>query len=79
MDTNGFYLGSEPGNVPAEASDWRVPYAGGIHDFVAARLAEGRTIGWVRGKMELGARALGARSILVIRVSLACSRGLTWL
>ena len=64
MDTNGFYLGSEPGNVPAEASGWRVPYTGGIHDFIAARLAEGRTIGWVRGKMELGARALGARSIL---------------
>jgi len=64
IDTNGFCLGSEPGSAPAEAAGWRVPFTGGLHEFIAARLAEGRTVGWVRGRMELGARALGARSIL---------------
>jgi carbamoyltransferase len=64
VDAKGFYLGSEPGNAPAAAARWRLPYEGGIHEFIAERLAEGRTVGWVRGRMELGARALGARSIL---------------
>lgn len=31
---------------------------------VAALLAEGRTVGWCRGRAEVGPRALGARSIL---------------
>jgi carbamoyltransferase len=64
VDTKGFYLGSEPGNAPASAARWRLSYTGGIHEYIAERLAEGRTVGWVRGRMELGARALGARSIL---------------
>lgn len=64
VDARGFYLGSEPGEIPAEARAWQVPVEGDLHDFVAARLAEGKVVGWVRGRMELGARALGARSIL---------------
>ena len=32
--------------------------------FVAAHLAEGRVVGWFQGRMELGPRALGQRSIL---------------
>lgn len=61
---HGFYLGSEPGPIPAEAQPWRVPVTGNFEDFVAAQLASGKIVAWVRGRMELGARALGARSIL---------------
>ena len=60
----GFYLGSEPGPVPADAQPWRVPYSGDLHAFVAGELAAGKIVAVVRGGMELGARALGARSIL---------------
>ena len=64
VDASGFYLGSEPGPIPAAADLWLVPYEGDLHHFVAKQLAEGKVVGWVRGPMELGARALGARSIL---------------
>jgi carbamoyltransferase len=64
IETRGFYLGSEPGPIPAAAEPWRVPYTGELFDCVAALLADGKIVAWVRGGMELGARALGARSIL---------------
>jgi carbamoyltransferase len=64
IDDRGFYLGSEPGPVPQEAQAYRVAYEGDLHDFIAGQLADGKVVGWVRGGMELGARALGARSIL---------------
>ena len=64
IDFNGFYLGSEPGPAPAAAEPWRVAFAGDIFDYVADQLATGKIVAWVRGRMELGARALGARSIL---------------
>jgi carbamoyltransferase len=64
VDHNGFYLGSEPGPAPPEAARWRVPVEGDFDDFVAGQLAQGKIVAWVRGRMELGARALGARSIL---------------
>lgn len=64
FDIRGFYLGGDPGPAPAAAAPWRVPFEGDLFDFVAARLAEGKIVAWVRGGMELGARALGARSIL---------------
>lgn len=64
VDSRGFYLGPEPGPVPAAADAWRVPYEGDLHAFVAGELAKGKIAAWVRGGMELGARALGARSIL---------------
>ncbi|MDP1581747.1 MAG: carbamoyltransferase C-terminal domain-containing protein [Candidatus Didemnitutus sp.] len=64
IDARGFYLGSEPGEVPAAALPWLVPHEGSLFDKVADELAAGRIVAWVRGRMELGARALGARSIL---------------
>lgn len=64
IDARGFYLGSEPGPAPAEAEAWRVPLEGGLHETVARELAAGKIVAWVRDRMELGARALGARSIL---------------
>ena len=63
-DAHGFYLGSEPGPIPPEAHPWRAPFDGNLFDFAAAQLAEGKIVAWVRDRMELGARALGARSIL---------------
>jgi carbamoyltransferase len=64
IDTNGFYLGAEPGEAPLEASQYRLAIDDAVHKVAARLLAEGNVIGWVRGRMELGARALGARSIL---------------
>jgi carbamoyltransferase len=63
INARGFYLGSEPGLAPEAAEPWRVKFDGHLHDFVAGEIAAGKTVGWVRGRMELGARALGARSI----------------
>ncbi len=60
----GFYLGGQPGDIPESAMKWKVEFEGTLHEHVASLLAEGKIIGWVRGRMELGARALGARSIL---------------
>lgn len=64
IDVAGLYLGSPPGIPPPEALVYQVPYDGDIFTEVALLLAAGNVIGWVRGRMELGARALGARSIL---------------
>lgn len=64
VEHQGFYLGDEPGGMPDDARPWRLVVADDLHAFVAGRLAEGKIVAWVRGRMELGARALGARSIL---------------
>ncbi len=64
LDASGFYLGSDPGPAPAAAREHCVEYAGDLHAFIAGEIAAGKVVGWVRGRMELGARALGARSIL---------------
>lgn len=64
IDHRGFYLGSEPGPIPPDALAWRVEVPGAFEDFVAEELARGKIVAWVRDRMELGARALGARSIL---------------
>src|SRR5260370_24746616 len=64
IDANGFYLGGEPGEPPREAARYLVPLDVGVHQVAARLLVEGKVVGWVRGRMELGARALGARSIL---------------
>jgi carbamoyltransferase len=63
VDTNGFHLGSEPGDPPNEALQHQIVVKS-VHEAAAGLLAEGKVVGWVRGRMELGARALGARSIL---------------
>jgi len=64
LDEKGYYLGSEPGEVPEAAQGWEERLAGDLFTAVARRLAQGKIVGWCRGRMELGARALGARSIL---------------
>jgi carbamoyltransferase len=64
LETRGFMLGPDPGPNPEEARPWRVEFEGDLHSFVAAELAAGKVVGWIRGGMELGARALGARSII---------------
>lgn len=64
VDALGFCLGSSPGDPPGEALPFLVPTEGTIHEATAKLLADGKIIGWIRGRMELGARALGARSIL---------------
>jgi len=64
VNPRGYYLGSEPGPAPVEAERWRVSFDGDLFDFAAGQLAEGKIVAWVRDRMELGARALGARSIL---------------
>lgn len=64
VDTHGFYLGSDPGPAPEAARSYRVDVDPDIHAFVAQEIAQGKIVAVVRGGMELGARALGARSIL---------------
>lgn len=65
LDLHGYYLGDEPGPPPAEAAGFAVPLQGQpLHQVVAQLLAQGKLVAWCRGRMELGARALGARSIL---------------
>ncbi len=64
VDVAGFCVGSDPGEPPAEANEFGIPHDGDLHRAVARLLADGHVVGWVRGRMELGARALGARSIL---------------
>ena len=61
---HGFYLGSEPGPAPETSRPYKIDITEGLHAYVAGQLAAGKIIAWVRGRMELGARALGARSIL---------------
>ncbi|MFM8887484.1 MAG: carbamoyltransferase, partial [Chthoniobacterales bacterium] len=64
LEAKGFSLGGEPGPAPESARPYQVEVKGDLHDFIAGELAEGKIVAWVRGGMELGARALGARSIL---------------
>jgi len=63
VNPHGYYLGSQPGPAPAAAQSFRVPYSGDVHAYVASELTSGKIVAVVRGGMELGARALGARSI----------------
>lgn len=56
-------LGPEAEGEPR--ADAREPGGPGeLLDLVAARLAEGRLVGWVRGPAELAGRSLGSRAIL---------------
>jgi carbamoyltransferase len=63
LDVRGFYLGGLPGPVPESAFKYKLNYNGYLHSFIAKQIANGKIVAWVRGRMELGARALGARSI----------------
>jgi carbamoyltransferase len=64
VDVAGLMLGSLPGPLPPEAFGHEVLHDGDVFATTARLLAQGNVVGWVRGRMELGARALGARSIL---------------
>ena len=64
VDLQGLRLGSLPGAIPSEAMTCRVDDGGDAIATTARLLAGGAIVGWVRGRMEYGARALGARSIL---------------
>ena len=47
-----------------EGSGLRYERSARIHDEVAELLAQGKVVGWFRGRAEFGPRALGGRSIL---------------
>lgn len=65
INDKGFYIGPLPGQLKSpEAPAYKIDISVELHSFVADLLAKGYIIGWVRNGMELGARALGARSIL---------------
>lgn len=60
-----FYFGSKAGLVTvAGAEKHEVAIEGDIYIETAKLLAKGYICGWIQNGMELGARALGARSIL---------------
>ncbi len=58
------YLGPEAGEVPEQAQAHQISGVDRLYEYVAQQLSEGYVVGWVQGRMELGPRALGARSIL---------------
>jgi carbamoyltransferase len=66
----GSYLGPDfsGGEIRAFLESEGAPYTvygdDDLYQSVAASLAEGKVVGWFRGRMEFGPRALGARSIL---------------
>lgn len=64
VDDRGYYLGPEPGPVPDDAIPYEISTNADLFGTVANELASGKIVAWCRGRMELGARALGARSIL---------------
>ncbi len=64
IDVHHMHLGSSPGEIPREGARFRVAHGGDIVEATARLLADGAIVGWVQGRMEYGARALGARSIL---------------
>lgn len=64
VDDHGYFLGSEPGPEPAEALPWEVAVEGDLFERLARELDSGKIVAWCRERMELGARALGARSIV---------------
>ncbi|MBN1823542.1 MAG: carbamoyltransferase [Endomicrobiales bacterium] len=77
-ETGGFYDGMSGSYLGPEYSDFeieekakklgarykRVQDYGELCGFVAERVARGGVVGWFRGRMEWGPRALGNRSIL---------------
>lgn len=66
LDFNGFYLGSKPGELTIDSANaYKIEQPeNNLIAYMADELAKGKIIGWVHNGMELGARALGARSII---------------
>jgi len=67
----GSYLGPEPDDVAtrmfleSQGAKFRhLPDEGRLCEEVAGLIASEKVVGWVKGRMEFGPRALGARSIL---------------
>ena len=67
----GSYLGPEPEDaatrmfLESQGAKFRhLPDEGRLCEEVAGLIASEKVVGWVRGRMEFGPRALGARSIL---------------
>jgi carbamoyltransferase len=66
----GAYLGPDHGDeeirgyLDRVGAKYRLPPAADFPAHVAALLADEQVVGWFRGRMEFGPRALGARSIL---------------
>lgn len=67
---NGAYLGDEFTwkDIELMAKKYQANYKvldnEDLNTFIAKKIAEGKVIGWMQGKMEFGPRALGNRSIL---------------
>ncbi len=66
MDSVYLGTGVQGGAVEAAAKEWSLPERTGVDPIEeAARLLdEGAVVGWFHGRMEIGPRALGNRSIL---------------
>jgi carbamoyltransferase len=66
----GAYLGPDHGDeeirgyLDSVNARYEIPTAADFPAHVAALLADEQVVGWFRGRMEFGPRALGARSIL---------------
>jgi len=57
-------FGAEEVERALEGSGFRYARSANIHDEVAELIEGGKVVGWCRGRMEFGPRALGGRSIL---------------
>ncbi|MGO4876827.1 carbamoyltransferase [Pedobacter psychrotolerans] len=65
INFRGYYLGSSAGLINNhDARKFKLDITTDVLTFMANELAKGKIIAWVNEGMELGARALGARSIL---------------
>lgn len=74
LDTSGFkmehvYFGPEYTDseieVALKEAELKYNKSGNIAKEVAQHVADGKVVGWFQGRMEVGPRALGSRSILV--------------
>ena len=56
----------DPGDIESTLQTNKIEYStsNDLERYVAERLADGDLVGWFQGRLELGPRALGARSIL---------------
>lgn len=48
----------------ADEVEWRRLEGDQLHETIVAMMIEGKVVGWFRGRMEFGARALGCRSLV---------------
>ena len=60
----GAAIEARRGEVDGRATRQQIGGEQALCDWTAARIADGKVVGWFQGRMEWGARALGNRSIL---------------